>query len=49
MKQTRFRPSPAAKLTAYSTNAGSDFSPGGRFTIPENPNTCLGLTDTSPA
>ncbi len=46
MKQTRFFPSAAESVTAYSSNAGSRFSPGGRFTIPEKAKTCLGLTDT---
>jgi hypothetical protein len=46
MKQTRFFPWPAARLTAYSRNAGSRFSPGGRFRTPEKANTCLGLTGT---
>jgi len=44
MKQTRFFPSPAARLTAYSRNAGSRFSSGARFRTPEKANTCLGLT-----
>jgi hypothetical protein len=44
MKQTRLFPPPAARLTAYSRNAGSPFAPGGRFRIPEKANTCLDLT-----